>query len=65
MEKLTRYERARIIGARAFQIAMGAPFVIDFTEKVLEEMKYNPIKIAEKELESDKLNIKIRPKAPN
>ena len=28
MEKLTRFERARIIGARALQLAMGAPPLI-------------------------------------
>lgn len=27
--KLTRFERARIIGARALQISMGAPILID------------------------------------
>ena len=27
--KLTRFERARIIGARSLQIAMGAPVLID------------------------------------
>ena len=27
--KLTRFERARIIGARALQISMGAPVLID------------------------------------
>lgn len=28
-DKFTRFERARIIGARALQIAMGAPVLID------------------------------------
>jgi len=27
-EKYTKYEKARMIGARALQIAMGAPFII-------------------------------------
>lgn len=27
--KLTRYERARVIGARALQISLGAPVLID------------------------------------
>ena len=62
MEEMTRYEKARIIGARAFQISMGAPFVIKFNEKELTELNYNPIKIAQKELESGKLNLKIRAK---
>lgn len=30
--KLTRFERARIIGARALQISLGAPVLIDLGE---------------------------------
>lgn len=32
--KLTRFERARIIGARALQISMGAPILIDIPKEV-------------------------------
>ncbi|WP_297500473.1 DNA-directed RNA polymerase subunit K [Thermococcus sp.] len=32
MFKYTRFEKARIIGARALQIAMGAPVLIDVPE---------------------------------
>jgi len=32
--KLTKFERARIIGARALQISMGAPPLIDIPEIV-------------------------------
>ena len=43
-EKYTRYERARIVGARALQVFMGAPVLIDTSltdplEIALEEMK--------------------------
>jgi DNA-directed RNA polymerase subunit K len=31
--KLTKYEKARIIGARALQISMGAPTLIKTDEK--------------------------------
>lgn len=31
--KLTKYEKARIIGARALQIAMGSPVLIKTEEK--------------------------------
>lgn len=44
IEKYTRYERARIIGARALQISMGAPVL-------LEDDSGEPIDIALKELE--------------
>ena len=29
VETFTRYERARIVGARSLQISMGAPLLID------------------------------------
>ncbi len=45
----TKYELARIIGARALQISMGAPFLMDFSDKQLAELKYNPIEIAKLE----------------
>lgn len=32
MFRYTRFEKARIIGARALQIAMGAPVLIDIPE---------------------------------
>ncbi len=45
-KRLTRYEKARIIGARALQLSMGAPPLIDITN-----LPKDPIVIAEKELE--------------
>jgi len=52
-EKYTRYERARIVGARALQIFMGAPVLIDSKnsdplEIALEEMKLGVIPITVK-----------------
>ena len=52
-EKYTRYERARIIGARALQIFMGAPVLIeteltDPLEIALEEMNLGVIPITVK-----------------
>ncbi len=49
----TRYERARIIGARALQISMGAPLLIktaqiDPLEIALEEFTHNKIPITVK-----------------
>jgi len=34
MFRYTRFEKARIIGARALQIAMGAPILIDVPEGI-------------------------------
>ena len=52
-EKYTRYERARIVGARALQIFMGAPVYIDVEsidplEIALEEMNMSVIPITVK-----------------
>ncbi len=62
--KLTKYERVRLIGARALQIAMGAPFLVELTEADLEKINYNPIEIAKMELEKDILPITIRRPMP-
>jgi DNA-directed RNA polymerase subunit K len=52
-EKYTRFERARIVGARALQIFMGAPVLIrtesiDPLEIALEEMRLGVIPITVK-----------------
>ncbi|MFT4308968.1 MAG: DNA-directed RNA polymerase subunit K [Candidatus Woesearchaeota archaeon] len=57
--KYTRYEKARMIGARALQIAMGAPYVIKLTKKQLEEIRYSPLTIAEMEYEKKVIPLKI------
>ncbi|MCZ7362310.1 MAG: DNA-directed RNA polymerase subunit K [Candidatus Methanoperedens sp.] len=51
--KFTRYERARIIGARALQISMGAPVLIDVEKK-------EPIEIALIELERGVIPITVK-----
>ena len=62
--KLTKYERARILGARALQISMGAPLLLKLLEKDLEEINYNPLEIAKKELEKEVLPITIKRPMP-
>ena len=57
--KLTRFERARIAGARALQISMGAPILIQLSGGIS-----NPIDIALKELETGVLPITIRRTLP-
>ncbi len=59
LKRLTKYEKARLIGSRALQISMGAPFMIKLTKEELEKLSYNPIEIAKKELEKDKIPIEI------
>lgn len=58
--KLTRFERARIIGARALQLSMGAPLLIKPPPGVT-----NPIDLALTELEEGALPITIRRSLPD
>ncbi len=60
MTKFTKYEKARIIGARALQIAMGAPILLKMKKNDFETMKYNPINIAKKEFKEGVLPLAIR-----
>ncbi len=64
MENFTKYERARILGARALQIAMNAPLLIKLSKEDLEKIKYDAIKIAEIELKSDILPISVKRPLP-
>ncbi len=57
---LTRFEKARIVGARALQISFGAPILIIRPKEVID-----PIKIAQLELESGILPLTLRRKLPN
>jgi DNA-directed RNA polymerase subunit K/omega len=58
MEKTTKYEMARIIGARALQVAMGAPLLLEVKESD------SPIEIAKREFESGKLPIHVKRTMP-
>ena len=62
MEKqlFTKYEAARILGARALQISMNAPLLIKIEKEDLEKINYDALKIAEVELTSDILPISIK-----
>ncbi len=60
----TKYEIARIIGARALQIAMDAPLLFKISEDELKAIKYDSIKIAEREFEAGALPIAINRPTP-
>ena len=64
MSKLTKYERARIIGARALQIAMGAPILLKMKKADFDRLRFNPIEIAKEEFEKDVLPLTIRRPLP-
>lgn len=63
-QQFTKYEIARIIGARALQIAMDAPLLLRLSDLDLKDIKYDAIKIAEKELQSGVLPIDIHRPIP-
>jgi len=63
-EKFSKYETARILGARALQIAMNAPLLIKISKEDLEKVKYDALKIAEIELESGILPISVKKPFP-
>lgn len=50
----TRYEKARILGARSLQLAQGAPTFVET------EPNQRPIEIAKKEMEEGKLPITVK-----
>ncbi|ABN07408.1 DNA-directed RNA polymerase subunit K [Methanocorpusculum labreanum] len=49
----TRYERARIVGARALQISMGAPVLV-------KTVKIDPLDIALEEFDADRVPITVK-----
>ncbi len=63
-QQFTKYEIARILGARALQIAMDAPLLVKITEEKLKEMKYSALEIAEYEFKEGVLPITINRPSP-
>jgi DNA-directed RNA polymerase I, II, and III subunit RPABC2 len=57
---LTRYEKARIVGARSLQLSYGAPMLIEKPKDVID-----PIKIAKLELKARILPLTIRREYPS
>lgn len=53
--KYTRFEKARIIGARALQIAMGAPILIKVPRGMVD-----PVEIAKREFEANVIPITVK-----
>lgn len=49
-----RFERARVIGARALQIAMGAPIILDIDSGFID-----PVSIAEREFAENLVPITV------
>lgn len=56
---ITRFETARVLGARALQISMGAPVLADPDEEEGADLS-DPLLISQKEIEAGLLPIMIR-----
>jgi len=59
-DRLTRFEVARIIGARSLQVSLGAPILVK-----VEQEKFDPIQIAEEEFKECKIPMSIKRTLPN
>ncbi len=59
-DKLTRFEVARIVGARSLQVSLGAPILVK-----IEQEKFDPVKIAEEEFKECKIPMTIKRTLPN
>ena len=57
---LSRYERARVVGARALQVSQGAPVLID-----VDSEEFQPITVAKQELKARVLPVGFMRKIPN
>lgn len=58
-DRLTRFEVARLVGARALQISLGAPILVK------EEKEINPIELAKLEFKAGMIPITIKRKMPS
>ncbi len=59
--KYTRFEVARIIGARALQLAVGAPPLLKLKK---EELKKSPVEIAKMEFEKGVIPLTVKRNLP-
>ena len=51
----TRFEKARIVGARALQLSMGAPPLIEMPPEVR-----NPVQVSMREYEADAIPLTVQ-----
>lgn len=63
-QEYTKFERARIIGARALQISANAPILLKMDQEELERINYDPIKISEMEFDAGILPITVNRPMP-
>ena len=64
VEEFSKYERARILGARALQISMDAPILAKLDKEELSNLNFDPLRIAEIEVDSGVLPITVKRPMP-
>ena len=65
IKDFNKYEKARVIGSRALQIAMGAPFLVKLTDEDLKRIRYSPIEIANLEFKEGVIPITVKRPTPS
>lgn len=57
--ELTKYERARLIGARALQLALGAPPLLEVSKIAKKDAYVSPIELAVAELDAGIIPLQV------
>lgn len=63
--EFTSYEKARMIGSRALQLAQGARPLIKISPEEIASLKYNPIEIAKKEFAAGVIPLSVKRSLPH
>lgn len=64
MNTYSKYEKARMIGSRALQLSMGAPFLLVLGPDELPKLRYDPIEIAKLEYDAGVIPITVKRPLP-
>ena len=64
MDTFSKYEKARMIGSRALQLSMGAPFLLVLGPEELPKLRYDPIEIAKLEYDAGVIPITVKRPLP-
>lgn len=62
--EFSKYERARILGARGLQISMDAPLLLKMDNESMTNLNFDPLNLAEAELNSGVLPISVKRPMP-
>lgn len=64
MDEFTKYEHARIVGARALQISMGAQILVKLTEEDMKKINFSTVEIAKMEFKQGLIPISVKRPLP-